>query len=82
MSPKEIEDFIQNNKMKIRWAFQKNPEENLCAIFLECADRNLDTISKWKGECEHATAEGKIELEGLIKRLMKFVDNSLSVVPL
>jgi hypothetical protein len=80
MNLKEIEDFVQENRNTIKDFFEKNPKENLYTILMELTDKNLDLISKYKIEYEQSV-ENKVELEKMIKDLMKCVVDSLSEVP-
>lgn len=82
MDLKEIETFVEENRLKIKRFQEDNPEENLYTVLLELTDTNLRIISKYKNEYEQASAEERVELAEMIGKLRGCVVDSLSAVPL
>jgi len=82
MNVQDIEKFVSENRNKIKAFFEKNPKENLYTTLVELTDKNLDIISKFKVEYEQTEDyDEEINLEPMIKDLMKCVVDSLSTVP-
>ena len=81
MNLDDVESFVQENKAKIYIFRDVNPEENLFTQLMEINEKNLDIISKFKGEYFSADEGGRESIEYGIVSLMKCVTDSWSVVP-
>lgn len=93
MNIKEIETFVESKREVIKTFFEKNQEElnnkididsfdDALKVMLQLTNKNLDIINKLKTDYEKSGDDKeKVELESMIKIMMKSVTDSLAAYP-